>query len=137
MPHVTFIHGIANKPEHDRLLTLWEQALAREDGINLGAKGVSTSMVYWADVMYEKPSAPGSAHESTGAEVETVTADEDLSWVAGLEGEESDFCDALTRKLNFDVESPEDDDYQPEEGAEDIPYQREEGAFQTEFERIP
>ena len=139
MPHVTFIHGIANKPDPDRLLTIWEQALAKEDGINLGANGVSCSMVYWADVMYESPSEPGSAHESTGAEVETVNADEDLAWVQELEGAESDFCNSLTRKLNFDAESPEDDEYQPEEGDGEIPYQQEvgDGEVQTEFERIP
>jgi hypothetical protein len=55
MPHVTFIHGIANKPPADRLLRSWERTLAANDGVNLGAEGVTRSMVYWADVMYESP----------------------------------------------------------------------------------
>ena len=28
MPHVTFIHGIANKPPPDDLLRIWQEALA-------------------------------------------------------------------------------------------------------------
>ena len=28
MPHVTFIHGIANKPPADDLLRIWREALA-------------------------------------------------------------------------------------------------------------
>lgn len=35
MPHVTFIHGIANKPPHENLLRIWENALARESGLDL------------------------------------------------------------------------------------------------------
>ena len=38
MPHVTFIHGIANKPAHERLLTIWRQSLAMDDGLDLGAR---------------------------------------------------------------------------------------------------
>lgn len=55
MGHITFIHGIANKPASDVLLRLWRQALARDEGLDLGAEGVTSSMVYWADVMYEEP----------------------------------------------------------------------------------
>ena len=32
MPHVTFIHGIANKPAPDVLLRLWRESLAHDDG---------------------------------------------------------------------------------------------------------
>lgn len=55
MPHVTFIHGIANKPAKDKLLDLWTRSLAHDNGLDLGAEGVTTSMVYWADVFYENP----------------------------------------------------------------------------------
>ena len=88
MPHVTFIHGIANKPAHERLLTIWRQSLAENDGLDLGARGITSSMVYWADLMYEKPADEGSAHESTGEEVATDAADESLSWTEGLSGDD-------------------------------------------------
>jgi hypothetical protein len=55
MAHVTFIHGIANKPPHDMLLQLWCRSLADNDGVDLGTEGITCSMVYWADVMYPEP----------------------------------------------------------------------------------
>ena len=139
MPHITFIHGIANKPDHDSLLNLWRQALAAEDGLNLGAKGVTSSMVYWADVMYAEPSQPGDAHESTGPEVQTQDADEDLDWTQNLSAEESEFCASLSSKLNFDAESPGNDDYQPPEPNVDISYSAQPNVVdvRAEFEAIP
>jgi len=113
MPHVTFIHGIANKPAHERLLTIWRQSLAMDDGLDLGARGISSSMVYWADLLYEKPAEEGAAHESTGEEVVTAPGDEDLQWTEGLGGDEAAFIAALSNKLDFDAESPAGDDYAP------------------------
>ena len=52
MTHVTFIHGIGNKPAPDFLLDGWERSLAEDDGIDLGTLGVTSSMVYWADILY-------------------------------------------------------------------------------------
>lgn len=64
MPHVTFIHGISNKPPADDLLRIWRSALANADEpLPLGDLGVSTSMVYWADLLYEKPEEDLSAYE--------------------------------------------------------------------------
>jgi len=54
LPHVTFIHGIANKPPADRLQEEWLRTLANA-GLDLGVEGVTTRMVYWADVMHEAP----------------------------------------------------------------------------------
>jgi len=68
MPHVTFIHGIANKPPHDQLAALWLRGLADGTGLDLGAEGVTSSMVYWADVMYAEPAAEGAAEESASDE---------------------------------------------------------------------
>lgn len=59
MPHVTFIHGIANKPPPDALLRIWRHALSAADGLRLATKGVTSSMVYWADVMYAAPAHEG------------------------------------------------------------------------------
>jgi hypothetical protein len=65
MAHVTFIHGIANKPPADELLQVWRRALAdATDPLPLGDLGVTTSLVYWADLMYDKPQPDASAEES-------------------------------------------------------------------------
>lgn len=64
MAHVTFIHGIANKPPAKDLLAIWRRALADAAGpLPLGDLGVTSSLVYWADLMYEKPDEDLSAHE--------------------------------------------------------------------------
>lgn len=64
MAHVTFIHGIANKPPMADLLRLWREALANAaDPLPLGDLGVTSSLVYWADLFYEKPDENLSAHE--------------------------------------------------------------------------
>lgn len=64
MPHVTFIHGIANKPPADDLLRIWRRALAdAAHPLPLGTLGVTSSLVYWADLMNEKPDEDLSAHE--------------------------------------------------------------------------
>jgi hypothetical protein len=91
MPHVTFIHGIANKPPHDRLLDLWIRGLAEGTGVDLGAEGVTSTMVYWADVMYAEPLSESVAEESAGDEA-TVEAQAPES--ADLEVEEMDSSEA-------------------------------------------
>jgi hypothetical protein len=64
MPHVTFIHGIANKPPAEDLLRLWNQATANAaEPLPLGDLGVSSAMVYWADLLYDKPDENLSAYE--------------------------------------------------------------------------
>lgn len=64
MPHVTFVHGISNKPPEQDLLRLWRRATA--DGaepLPLGDRGVSSSMVYWADLLHAAPDADLSSYE--------------------------------------------------------------------------
>jgi len=64
MAHVTFIHGIANKPPAEDLLRIWNRALAdAAEPVALGDAGVTTSMVYWADLLYEKAIEDLSAYE--------------------------------------------------------------------------
>jgi hypothetical protein len=125
MPHVTFIHGIGNKPPEDRLLQSWERALAANAGINLGAEGVTRSMVYWADVMYENPKSE-DGFESLEAAGQEFERDEniDLSFVDAAEGDEAEFVGSLIDTLNFDADVDDDEE----------PPQSEAG---VEFERIP
>lgn len=64
--HVTFIHGLANKPAPKVLERIWLDALKEstpeDEGFDLHAVGVSTSIVYWADLFYETP-IPASEYE--------------------------------------------------------------------------
>ncbi len=120
MPHVTFIHGICNKPPKDKLLEDWEAYLA-QGGLDLSADGVSTSMVYWADVMYAEPEAPDANFESVEDGLGLTEADEDMAWIADLPDKERAFVELFRDRLSFDMESPEDDNYTPPapEGNED------------------
>ncbi len=64
MPHVTFIHGISNKPPETDLLRLWRRAMANAaEPAPLGDLGVTSSMVYWADLLYERPDEDLSSYE--------------------------------------------------------------------------
>jgi hypothetical protein len=125
MPHITFIHGISNKPEENKLKKIWLDALSSDllnngDGIDLGAVGVTTSMIYWADVLYDKPEEILQESVSNFESVEEVAGksivDPDMSWREELKGEEKEFTDSLAAKLSFDVLV--NDDFQPSE--EDI-----------------
>lgn len=64
MPHVTFIHGISNKPPVGDLLRIWRDTLAdATEPLPLGDYGVTSTMVYWADLLYERPEEDLSAYE--------------------------------------------------------------------------
>ena len=64
MAHVTFIHGIANKPPPADLLRIWRETLANAaDPLPLGDLGVTSELVYWADLMYDQPDDNVAAHE--------------------------------------------------------------------------
>src|ERR1700730_5779947 len=80
MAHVTFVHGIGNKPEPRALLDLWRRKLAQGAGaIDLGDVGVEGSMVYWADLLYERPDPDLAAFES-GAGVGAAKSPEGHRW---------------------------------------------------------
>ncbi len=112
MPHVTFIHGISNKPEEAVLQKIWLDALASDnndsDGINLGSKGVTTSMIDWADVLYDNPEeiVPESAMgglESNEHMADQSETDPDMAWRDQLSGEDKEIIDSLAKKFSFDV----------------------------------
>ena len=125
MAHVTFIHGIANKPPADELIEIWRRALAQDDGINLPTNGITSSMVYWADVLYAAPAEESQSHESVGGETVAEATDDHMEWRSGLGGEEKAFVERVSKRLNFDAVSPGDDTFQPEPNDE------------PGFERIP
>lgn len=112
MPHVTFIHGIANKPTKEKLLENWEAYLAK-GGLDLAASGVTTSMVYWADIMYPEPLSSEADFESVEEGLDTSETDEELEWINDLPENEKVFVESFRKKLRFDQASPEDDTYEP------------------------
>lgn len=105
MPHVTFIHGIANKPEPEALLNNWKAELDI-GGFNLGSRGVTSSMVYWADVVYEKPLSSTSNFESVADGLGTEKEDEELDWVNRLDAEEKAVVDSMIEKFGLDSSPP-------------------------------
>ncbi len=127
MPHVTFIHGIANKPGPEVLLRIWRDSLAQDEGLNLGAEGVTSSMVYWADVLYAEPEGETAEHESNDSIIKKEDSDIEMSWQVELSGVEENWSENLAAKLDFAAPPPErDDDYQPPEEK-----------IESSFERIP
>ena len=99
MAHITFIHGIANKPAPDALLKLWKRSLSQGGGVDLATAGVTSSMVYWADVMYPEPLKEEAAQESLEA-VEALGADPvDMSWQDAEGGEDKIWAAQLAAKL--------------------------------------
>ena len=81
MAHVTFIHGIGNKTPAETLRTSWLTSLADNDGPELDAEGVSSSMIYWADFMYEAPLPVSGGAESLEAVEKDGIEDVDMGWL--------------------------------------------------------
>jgi hypothetical protein len=138
MAHVTFIHGIANKPPRDVLLRSWIAALGDGGGPELDALGVSSSMVYWANFLYSEPAAPEAAHETAEAMERVGVEDVDMDWALRTSGAEAATVAGLAAKIGFS-ELPGDEllsagrQLAPEAGDELAPVVGLEG----EFERVP
>ena len=101
MAHVTFIHGISNKPRPGRLLAIWRRTLAEAtEALPLGDLGVTSSIVYWADLMYGEPDENLAAHEGV---LENTPAAIDASGGAELPvaatPREAAFLRAMRRRL--------------------------------------
>ena len=101
MAHITFIHGIANKPPEADLHRLWREALADgDDPLPLGDLGITSSSVYWADVLYGAPDMDLAAYE--GVRENSPAAVDGADGVAvpvGRTPEEQAFIAALRLKL--------------------------------------
>jgi hypothetical protein len=120
MPHITFIHGIANKPEENKLKEIWLDSLSNDilnnvHSLDLGALGVSTSMTYWGDVLYDRPNEiiqeSVSDLESVDEVAEKATTYPDMLWREELSGDDRKLVDSLAAKFSFDLLV--NDDYIP------------------------
>lgn len=103
MAHVTFIHGIANKPARDVLLEQWRVALLDDDGVDLDAMGVTTSMVYWADLLYAEPLSEAASSSAESLEVDggATAENTDMSWLRDVGPEEAAFVAAVGAKVGM------------------------------------
>ena len=127
MAHVTFVHGMANKPPAELMLQLWLRALGRDDpkpevhpppdaGIDLATLGVSVDSVYWADVLYATPETDVSGYESAASERASIegvpvadggaaiaqAATSDV-WRAELSPGERSFVRRLEEQMQFEA----------------------------------
>lgn len=116
MAHITFIHGIGNKPDPEKLVNEWHIALSDNDGPNLEALGVTSSMVYWADMLYASPAPEESVHEGTELEVAGIVdaQDADMRWLDDVPDEERRFVEALGRKVGLAEVSATTDEGAPD-----------------------
>ena len=101
MAHVTFIHGISNKPPADDLLRIWGEAMANAaEPLPLGDLGVTSSMVYWADLLYEKAEEDLSAYEGVLENTaEAIDGGGDAPPPVPRTAEEAAFLDGLRAKM--------------------------------------
>jgi hypothetical protein len=109
MGHLTFIHGIGNKPVAEALLDQWRLAVLDNDGLDLDEAGVSMSLVYWADMLYPQPLSEAAAEESTLADLEqsATSADADLSWLYDVPREQRELVVSLGLKMGLDPLAPD------------------------------
>jgi hypothetical protein len=127
MPHVTFIHGIANKPDANDLLRIWRGALGDTgtDPLRLGTTGVTTSLVYWADVLYAAPDPDLASHEGVHeSTAEAVDGGGDAPLPAPISAESEAFIEALRCRLTDMTDAELDQEPPPDptaKGLERVP----------------
>jgi len=100
MPHVTFIHGIGNKPASEELIRSWRGTLADHD-LNLDEQGVSSSMVYWADFLYPQPVVAEVDYEAAEDVEDASVPDVGMRWMLEAEGEEARLVAGLAASVGF------------------------------------
>jgi hypothetical protein len=85
----------------DVLREHWRVALL--DGMDLDSVDVTSSMVYWADFLCDKPASTGAAHEASETELEhSVDAeDADSIWLLEVPPAERDFIERLGREVGL------------------------------------
>ena len=101
MPHVTFIHGIANKPPPQDLLAIWCRTLTELHApLSLDELGVTSSLVYWADLLYDQPDLDLAAHEGVLENTpQAIDASGGAAMPVPANPEEAAFLGSLLRKL--------------------------------------
>jgi hypothetical protein len=99
MAHITFIHGIGNKPAPDELHRIWLKSLA-DGGLDLTDSGVSSRLVYWADVLYPEADRNIAAYESVlESRAEGIDASGSATTPSPQTPEEQAFIEGIRSKM--------------------------------------
>ena len=96
MAHVTFVHGIGNKPAAAELSRAWRGTLADYD-LDLDTLGVTSEFVYWADLLYPKPAAGARLESVSGIDLAEVP---EIGMAWSLRSE-ADFLRALSAEIGL------------------------------------
>jgi len=116
MAHLVFIHGIANKPAPEELLKIWRRVLGREEegdpGVPLATRGINSSLIYWADVMYAEHDPDVVSHENAeDAAPLGVPSDIEKDWRSGVEEERGkQWLSAFEAAYGIDPDAPDADE---------------------------
>jgi len=108
MTTIVFVHGLGNKPESTELIRLWKRSLSRDDGIDLNAENISSTMVYWADVFYATPDPDLASYESLDEYKLTLEEDEavhsaEIQVNKTISIDERNFIEQLAKKYEVPV----------------------------------
>jgi hypothetical protein len=146
MAHVTFIHGIGNKIEAKLLERAWIDALGDSGGPDIWSEGVTTSLCYWADVLYPSPLPAAATNTEAGGETDVTAAGEvDPSWYQDLPAEEqrqvrelAAEVGAISRldEIDEDIEMPADGGLPSAADPSALAGHEAAAAAGTEFERV-
>ena len=101
MPHVTFVHGIGNKPPAEQLRGIWRGALAA-NGLDLDARGVSSSMVYWADLLERQADWRSPSSRPRTIPSWRRSPDVGMLWAVRAQGEEALFVERLAHAIGYE-----------------------------------
>lgn len=112
MAFVTFIHGIANKPEKEALRRIWLETLrGGEGGLDFEGDRIGSQMVYWADLLYAKPVAVDPSIETRADELSTAegmeAVGEEEPWLASASDEEREFIANIAMEVMAKSEAAE------------------------------
>lgn len=139
MPHVTFIHGISNKPPIEELQRIWVRALAEAvEPLSLEEAGVTTSMVYWADLLYGEPIVDTSSFESGLENTRgAIDAEGEAPLPVPADADEAAFLDGLRSKLTTLSDEEIDAAIAAEQAAPPTPASAAAAGAAPSLERIP
>ena len=103
MAHVTFIHGISNKPDPASLLEQW-RVVPERNAIDRRAEDYSRRARAWLNDREFELSAEGAAQESNALELEQGVDEQatDLTWLLAAPPEQQAFVARLAADIGLD-----------------------------------
>lgn len=128
MAHITFVHGIGNKPPEGKLLEIWQDSLRGGDvPIDFSNGELTSSMVYWADVLYASPlEVLGPEEMSEGLEVAALRGEKSIDdlEIRATDLSELRWINDLSSKFKVGALLSSSGSYVPLEGESDGSFER-------------